>query len=312
LVLVGACGDSVSPTSALRKRVKEGVYFNEVWNKPDPPSNVSLVVFEKKLGKRFDIIHYFFGWGSSFNHALNKNVPSRDLMISWNPGTHIQSISTGGQDAYIIQYATEAKKYGHVVYLRFAAEMNGDWNQYSSAAKDGPSASEFTLAWTRIVDIFRKVGAHNVKFVWCINEDDVPNIDGNHAENYWPGAEWVDILGIDGYNWGSQGKGRGATSWRSFEQIFITPYIRITSRSPTLPIWICEFGTPEREVRDPKGVSKAQWFEDMFRSIRFPRLKAIVYFSADDLPLHRDFRIDSSPQAISGWRDGWLGESVTG
>lgn len=302
-----ACGRPGGSTSApLVDQVRMGCYVHPVNQQANPVSPVTLTDFEHTLGRRFDIIHYFFGWNSSFQDALNANVRKRDLMISWNPdGQVIRAITTGSQDAYITEYAQTAKAYGRVVYLRFAAEMNGEWNSYS-AAGGGPPAFVFVTAWRRLIGIFRAVGAHNVKFIWCPNETDYPDLAGNHLEDYWPGASWVDILGFDGYNWSVRLPRRGTGSWRSFDQICASPYARVGALSPSIPIWVCEIGCAESGPGDPPGATKGGWFEAMFRSRGHPRLASVIYFSDDDVALRRDWRINSSPESIAGWRRGWL------
>ena len=190
----GATKDSDPTTTtgprALVDRAKIGCYVHQTGIQANPVPPATLSTFESTLGKRFDIIHYFFAWGAPFGAALNPNVPTRNLMISWNPsGADITQILKATYDGYVAEYARAAKSYGEVVYIRFAAEMNGNWNSYSAAAPGGPTAPEFVLAWHRIVGIFRAVHADNVKFVWCPTEVDSPNIAGNHLADYWPGVE---------------------------------------------------------------------------------------------------------------------------
>jgi hypothetical protein len=289
----------------LVKRVKVGCYVNQ-GSQANPIAPSVLDAFEKEIGKQLDIVHYFFAWGSSFNQAINANVPIRQLMISWDPGVLMSSIAAGKHDAYITSYATEAKAYGHPVYLRFAAEMNGEWNSYSSSASDGPHATTWVAAWIKVYDLFKAAGASNVKFIWCPSETDSPDTQGNHLENYWPGYQWVDIMGFDAYNWSTKQPRRGNGGWRTFDQIGADVYSRIVHLAPHKPVWVCEFGCSERVSTDPRGVTKGQWFEQMFASRDYPNLEAVIYFSADDPTLNRDWRINSSKESLEGWRAGWL------
>jgi hypothetical protein len=292
---------------ALVDRVRVGCYVH-LLDHPysDPVPVAELAAFEAKFGRKFDIIHYYFGWGSEFNQALSPNVPSRDLMFSWKPdGPTVASIVTGDQDQYIDSFAHQAAAYGHPVFLRFAWEMNGSWMDYSSSA-NGPDATGYILAWQHVVSRFRMASASNVRFIWCPNEDDSPNVEGNHLENYWPGEDWVDILGFDGYNWSNQEPTRGDGSWRTFEQVCASPYARLADLSPDLPIWVCELGTTEADAGDPPGATKQRWFLDMFATQKYPRLQAVVYFSEDDTTsVRRDWRIDTSTPSTAGWKKGW-------
>jgi len=126
-------------------------------------------------------------------------------------------------------------------------------------------------------------------------------------ENYWPGAEWVDVLGFDAYNWSYRQPRRGTGSWRTFSQVVDSPYQRVSALTGDRPVWLCEFGTTEAvSPPDPAGVTKSAWFQDMFAATAFPRLQALVYFSADDTAVTgRDWRLDSSTDSLTGFGQGW-------
>ena len=89
----------------------------------------------------------------------------------------------------------------------------------------------------------------------------------------WPGPGYVDVLGIDGYNWGGGPQG----TWISFKRIFRPMYRILTGLHPTAPVWICE--TAAKEPRAGDGAprlatrSKAGWIRAAFSSRAFPRLK---------------------------------------
>jgi mannan endo-1,4-beta-mannosidase len=143
-----------------------------------------------------------------------------------------------------------------------------------------------------LVDRFRAQGATNVKFIWSPNGSDDPDRDGNHPEDYWPGQEYVDILGFDAYKWTDAEPRRGDGNNRSFEEIVEGPYQRISRHASSKDIWPCEFGTTEP--------GKATRIRDMFATTRFPRLTGLVYFTEND---QRDVRLDSSTQAAQAWRE---------
>jgi beta-mannanase len=290
----------------LVDRARFGSYVNLPGVQANPIPSASLEQFEALLGRRFDIVHYFFDWSSPFAAAINANVPDRDLMISWAPpGAAFAQILAGSFDAYIANYARAAKAYRHPVYLRLAGEMNGNWNSYSSAAADGPSAKSFKLAWHRVVGIFRAVHAKNVKFIWCPTEVDSPDVAGNHLEDYWPGSNYVDVLGFDSYNRSVGGKIEGGGGWRTFNEMCASGYGRVAALDDSMPIWLCETGCTEAVFGDPVGVTKGAWFNSMFQSESYPRLSAVVYFSSDDTSLARDWRIDTTAESVQGWKRGW-------
>lgn len=284
-------------------RVKVGAYVHlETSPYTDPVSNADLTALEGRLGGRFDLVHYFFTWGRSFNEALTSNVDDRELMISLKPdGNLIARIENGLEDEYLTRIADQARAWGRPVYLRFGHEMNGDWMDYSAGRPGGPDSTAFIRAWKHFVGVFRAQGASNVKFVWCPNEKDFPSRVGNRLESYWPGDEWVDIAGFDAYNWTDLKPARGDGRYRQFDEIVQAPYERI-ARLTRKPMWLCEFGTVEP--------AKGQWFERMFASRGWPQLTGLIYFSEHDRrDAQRDWRLDSSDDSVRGWRAGRAGRT---
>ena len=110
-------------------------------------------------------------------------------------------------------------------------------------------------------------------------------------ERYYPGAQYVDVLALDGYNWGSTTPEYGG--WQSFEQVFERAYERLTALGDQ-PIWIAEVGSA------PEGGDKADWVRNMFETAaRWDRLKAIVWF---DLNKEQDWPRRRGPPARASRR----------
>jgi beta-mannanase len=51
-------------------------------------------------------------------------------------------------------------------------------------------------AWRHIVTLFRREGADNVTWLWTLQADDTLT---GPAASWWPGAQYVTWVGIDGY-----------------------------------------------------------------------------------------------------------------
>ena len=200
----------------------------------------------------------------------------------------LSTIAAGGQDAYITAWATAARDWGHPFFLRFNWEMNGNWFPWSPG-KNGNSAADFVAAWRHVHDIFTRVGATNVTWVWC------PNIDPDSVltplSSVYPGDAYVDWTALDGYNWN--------TPWTSFAALFGATYDRITNAiAPSKPMLVGETASTET------GGSKAQWITDMFQSLatRFPRIRGLLWF--DKLDDGMDWPIETSASATAAFRAG--------
>jgi beta-mannanase len=137
-------------------------------------------------------------------------------------------------------------------------------------------------AWRRVVGIARGQGATNVAFVFCTNTNDVGGVP---AEAYWPGAEWVDVVGVDGYNWGWDAAGRPQVT---AEQVIGPMYRRLTALHPTAEFVVGEIGCAA-------GPGKAAWHEALYRSRRFPRLTRVAYFHEAK---EQDWRLDSDEATL--------------
>ena len=137
---------------------------------------------------------------------------------------------------------------GGPVFIRFAHEMNHQHHAYPwSVGYNGNTAADYVAAWRRIHSIFRDAGADNVRFVWCPNV----NIQGSSPfRRFHPGDQYVDWIGLDGYNGGS---GLDWGGWLTFSQVFEPSYVDLKEHRK--PMVVCEVGSSEQ------GGDKAAWIE---------------------------------------------------
>jgi len=258
------------------------------------------------LGRRIDIVNWYQNWGGGDwisavqNHVVNAVADSgRAPMITWEPwdpaaGTNqprfsLSKIAGGDFDAYITTWAVALKALGRTVNLRPMHEMNGNWYPWGGSV-NGNSPALYVQAWRRMHDIFARLGVANVRWVWSPNNVDV---GGHRMEDFYPGAGYVDILAVDGYNWGSTSPGN--VGWQSFSEVFSSAYNRL-SQLGSQPIWIAEVGSA------PEGGDKAAWIRDMFAKAKdMPRLQAIVWFNENK---EKDWRADASADTAAAFRPG--------
>ncbi|HEU5062761.1 MAG TPA: glycosyl hydrolase [Solirubrobacterales bacterium] len=197
----------------------------------------------------------------------------------------LAAIAAGRYDEMIREDARIAARHAGPILLRWAQEMNGTWFPERSA---DPKA--FVASWIRFVEIFREEGATNVEFVWTPSVEDVAG--AKPMEPYFPGEQYVDYVGLDGYNW-------GGSSRRSFGQVFAASYERL-ARLSAKPMII-------GETASAPGPAKGEWIRSGFlRELpqRFPAVVAVVWFSKDlSREGQRDWRIETSPDAVAAWRE---------
>jgi beta-mannanase len=104
--------------------------------------------------------------------------------------------------------------------------------------------------------------------VWCPN--DVPEeLNGHRIEDYYPGDEYVDYVGIGVLNFGTAATW---SRWWTFDELFGQFYEAFAKYGK--PLMITEFGSLV------VGGDRGHWFADAFRQIpdKYPQLKSIVFF----------------------------------
>jgi mannan endo-1,4-beta-mannosidase len=283
------------------RRVMFGAYVEGM---AEDPSRLSD--FEQLVGRQAQIASYYSGYGAVFPGATAKRLAEggrRTVLVSWDPGrTRFSEWASGAHDDYLDQIVAAARDYPYDIYVRPWPEMNGDWAQFQPTPEGdrpyGGTYDEFKAAWRHVVGYVRGHGATNVRWVFNPASDVYPAT--TPVARVWPGTRYVDVLGIDGFNWGHD---RSWGRWLSFREIFTPMYTRLTDLHPTAPVWICEFGSKEPRVNDGAPAdathSKRDWLYRAFNVDGFPRIEAMVYFHVRK---ERDWRVTSSRAALRGAR----------
>lgn len=263
--------------------------FGGVWQGLGP-----ILELESNLGRRLDVVHWFTNWENPYFPELVTlaSQGGRKPMISWQ--SHNQSnadIVAGVYDDYIRAWARGAASAPGPLYVRPFPEMNGDWTPWNG------DPVTLAAAWRHVVDLFREEGATNVRWVFSPNVTDSPRTPENAFERFYPGDDYVDVLALDGYNWGDA---LPSVGWRSFEAVFRTGYDRIAALGDQ-PIWIAEFASSDA------GGNKSEWVREMFATTGFERIEALIWFNQNK---EADWRIDSDPATLQAFRESLSGGPV--
>lgn len=127
-------------------------------------------------------------------------------MISWelwiwgeNPKkNYLKAILEKQFDSYFIQWCRDFREWGKPIFIRPGFEMNGNWFAWCG------NPEKFKSAWKHIYKLFKREGCSNAIWVWAPNTKSFPDKEWNQMEKYYPGDEFVDWVGLDGYNWGDK------------------------------------------------------------------------------------------------------------
>lgn len=193
-------------------------------------------------------------------------------------------VAAGTYDAYLADWGARLAAWGKPVFLRFAHEMNGDWYPWSDGV-NGNASGSYVQAWRHVHDVVTAAGATNVRWIWSPN---VPYPGSTPLETLYPGSDYVDIVALDGYNWGSS---QTWSWWTSPTALFADGIGQARSLAPGKPILVAETASAEA------GGSKPAWIGELVSQLaRQPDVVGFVWFHHDK---EVDWRIDSSPASAS-------------
>lgn len=224
-------------------------------------------------------------------------------VITWEPmflrGGEEFAIPTldifcGEWDSYIDAFARAARDSGHRIILRFAHEMNLERYHWGGTPSEyGPeSPARYKELFRHVRERFRIQGADNVLFAFCPNAESLPHpqrdrADWNTASAYYPGDDAVDVLGMDGYNWGTTFT-KAAHGWDSrftpFKDIFSAIRSELKALAPDRPLVVFETASVSQ------GGDKTAWIEDAMATAKGWGLAGVCWF---EVRKEQDWRMES-------------------
>lgn len=244
----------------------------------DKPTRKDIIEFKKDYGKKPYLVMIFVDWDEYPDLGAIKAILDEGStpFITWEPWKAVSRTSIdydklleGGYDKYITEFAKLIKSFEIEIFLRFAHEMNGNWYPWAGS-KIG--VDKYKSVYKHVKDIFDKEDVTNVKWVFSVNWEDVPPIEGNNFLKYYPGDTYVDYVGIDGYNWGNT---QDWSKWVSFGELFDNTYNKAT-KTLKKPVLISEFSSAS------SGGDKAEWIYNAMKDIKgFENVKGFVVFNVD-------------------------------
>ena len=287
-----------------------GIYYGD----GDVNSITNIQAMENWQGKKHAVVHLFANWCDSpanfdgfFDQQLiniwnNQNVP----LISWEPflchpscnptDTEVRSATPGdietrsvnGEfDIYLSKWADRMQVFlsgpdgvyntadDRRAYMRFAHEMNGSWFPWApTPGSGGNPASDYIQMWQRVRNIFlyRGMESTHLQWIWSVNNN---TSLGYTPEQLYPGDDYVDWVGISGYNWGTS---QTWSSWETPAQTFGTLLSRLRTLSKR-PIAITEVATTADTATGISVVAKAQLTTDLLKYALDQDIKMVVWFN---------------------------------
>jgi hypothetical protein len=244
----------------------------------------ALALRKRQLGRDERIVHVFYDFKDTLPATIAGLPAQATPMVSWR-GCPLGDITSGASDALIARAARQLKRQDRPVLLRWGWEMNGDWYAWSAARNDKDNDA-YVEAWRRLHRIFAEEKATNVSWVWSPNWNSAPVEAWNTFAALYPGDEYVDWVGVSGYNLHRE----------TPETLFAPIYRAYATRKPVM---ITEVGSMDRG-----GRTKADWVALFAAWVEeHPGVGAVTWFDTDTHPGYAEkWRIDTDAEALAAYR----------
>jgi Glycosyl hydrolase family 26 len=277
---------------------------------PAPYDSKTWDTFEAHTGKKVGIVHYSDPWQEAgpiwdgYGGGASGKVRARNaigLKSLGGPSTVLADVISGSLDTAIDTWAEGARAFGRPFFVRPWWEMNGTWYSWGQA-------KNFVEAWRHLYSRVKAI-APNATFVWCVNvifgapSDPFTGAGGN----MYPGDEYVDWVGMDGYTGQNPHKALG---FRTSKEVFLATYERLQEKAPTKPVMICETGCSEyaKPGGAPEPPKKAEWIKSLLEHTvpyEMPNVRAVLWFNwnINEGGGRLDWQIESSESAEASFAE---------
>ena len=153
---------------------------------------------------------------------------------------------------------------------------------------DGPE--RFRDAYRKIITLMRTVGARNITWVFHVNYNESPQALWNRLENYYPGDDVIDWIGVSVY--GAQKPDNN--HWPEFRSVMDSIYPRLAALCATKPIIVAEFGATRDNILGSQALWAQRALSDL-ASNRWPRIIGFAWFN-------QSWQNDNNPQNDTSMR----------
>jgi len=260
--------------------------------------------------------------------VLGLNIAEGSGDNVWAPGG-LADIGVGAYDENIRRLARFCKELDRAVYLRIGYEFDGVWNRGYARS------SSYIDAYRRIVNIMREQSVSKVAFVWQASASPIDDIIEGRRENiedWYPGDDYVDWMGLSWFLPADQRRGDAPTQRELADEVL--DFARLKNK----PVMISEAAPQGYDLEkltraniSPLWDGKAgqniesklarqtwqEWFEPLLDYIHsnVDVIQALVYINADwgsqamwARPYQQGYWGDSRLQMNSEIRHYWLSE----
>jgi hypothetical protein len=305
----------VYETISESDKIRWGIFAKDIYGEG---INKTIPDLEQKIEYKFPVIlsylHFTHEFPTEFMQENYENGRLVELTYQVTESNNEKlegytpniDIYRGVKDDEIRKIARSAKEFGHPFLFRLNNEMNSDWVSYGGVTN--MSDPEIFIAnWQRFYRIFEEEGANNVIWVFNPNDRNHPPCDWNNFLAYYPGNEYVQMIGVTGYNNGTYYEKERSEQWREFDEIYDAVEEAYKPFFSEFPWIITEFSSSS------VGGDKVKWIENMFSCIDdYKNIKIAVWFDYADYDFREEYKgkvarpywLDETPETTEAFRRG--------
>ena len=199
-------------------------------------------------GRRFPMTtaRWILAHGSTPYVRLMMRSDSEELKAE--PTFTLARIAQGDFDRDLERWGRDAAALGVPILAEFGTEMNGEWFRWNGRWNGGEAGPAiFRAAYRHIVEVTRRAGGNNIVWVFHINHADAPQTDWNRFENYYPGDDVMDWLGVSLYSMLGPTEDEPTDFVNEMDEV----HARLRRMAPDKPVIVAEFGTDIHNRLEP-------------------------------------------------------------
>jgi len=296
---------------------KGKIYFSafpDFGGTEDVVSKKRITQFENLIGRKIFWAPFSQNWGRGMKYPKKEidAIYSAGVipLVRFMPRTtfdencsdqsfSLEKIIAGNFDVELHKWAQAAKKDGRMILIEFAVEPNGNWFPWSGVCHNN-NPKIYRDAYQHIINLFHNDGVHNVTWFFHADINSMPNTSWNKIENYYPGDDYIDWIGVSSY--GPQNEAEDY--WEDLEDLFQENKENLKNLIHRKPFAIMEFGVTDK---NPRG-DKAQWIYKAFQFIRSGAvpIRAVNYWHEnweERDNVYALLRVDSSSKSLDAFTE---------
>lgn len=260
----------------------------------EPAVSGEVGQFQQLVGKPHATFFRYVGYGQPFPFQWVQSLKAASVAphIAWEPNHGLAAVQ---DDDYLRGWAEAARHAQVPIFLRYASEMNGNWEAWSG------DPDEYIRKWRIVYRVMKQV-APNVVMMWVPFATPRTTIPG-----YYPGDDYVDWVGVNIYSVARQDGDVRRPPSEDPVALLSHVYNMYADRKP---IAIAEYAASHHCLAQRLDVTDfaIEQMTRLYRALptKFPRVRMINWFSVDTIGknlANNNYSLAANPRVLEVYRE---------